>query len=274
MKERGKCRLLLAVLIIGFLGGCREEEPQALTDAQRATIQARVYGSFDNAVLFKPHEGGLESSLLVRLAPLLIQEVTDTNAANLWRDEFGMPDYPPLVVGQAGTTTVGSNTHKQFVYSWAYLSSVPPEQTMRTGQGVRLTLNSADAPVIWEVFEDSTGAEIIYVAQSLEQAARAEFGPPLPGRKFSMERGLAETPNVVVANVIEDGPVAMGPIVYLRHTSRDVTALICRCMPSQYRTLGGQKDYELDQSLGTNKWRNDGFFAVPLNQRLRIPARF
>lgn len=273
MNKLGKIWRPLTALLFCLAGGCGNEEEAALTFGQRQTIQARVRDFFNHAVLFKPVEGGLDSPLLVRLAPLIIQEITDTNAANLWRDEFGMPDYSPLVVGQTGATTLGSNIHKQFLYSWTYASSSPPQQTIRTTQGVRLTLDSADAPVIWEVFADSSRADIIYVSESLEQAARAEFGPPLPGRKFSVERDLAKTPAVVVANVIADGPVAMGPIIFLRSTSRDVTALICRCMPSQFHTLAGQKDYELDQN-STNNWRGDGFSRTSLDQRLRLPGKF
>jgi len=272
MTMLGKYWLIPAMLLLCLAGGCGKEAAPTLPNRQREAIQARVHDSFDHAVLFKPIEGGLESPLLVRLAPLIIQEVTDTNAANLWRDEFGQADPLPLVMGEAGTTMLNNRSHQQFTYGWNYPSRTPSQKNVQTAQGVRLTLNSTAAPVIWEVLEDSTTAEIIYVAQSLEQAARAEFGPPLPGRKFAIERSLAETPATVVANVIEDGPVAMGPIVYLRSPSRDVTALICRCMPSQSRTLAGQKDYDLLQT--TNSWRGNGFPTSPLNQRLRLPSRF
>jgi len=276
MNAPGKIWLSLTILLGGLASGCGPAEPgesPTLPAGQREALQARVYHSFTNGLLFKPAENDLESPLLVRLAPLIIQEVTDPNPATLWRDQFALPDFPPQVIGASAITTISNRPHHQFTYTWRYPAGNSPTQTGRAAQGVRLTLNAAAAPVIWEVLEDSTGAEIIYVAQSLEQAARAELGPPLPGRKFAIERSLTETPNVVVANVIEDGPIAMGPIVYLRSASRDVTALICRCMPSQIHTLAGQKDYLLEQNPRTEN-RSEAFPQTPLHLRLRLPSQF
>ena len=77
-------------------------------------------------------------------------------------------------------------------------------------QGIRITLNSAGQPAIWEVLADGSGAELIFVSQSLEAAALAEFGKPLPGRRYAIERSVEEAPSVVVARVIDDGPMAHG----------------------------------------------------------------
>lgn len=112
-------------------------------------------------------------------------------------------------------------------------------------QGIRMTLNSAGQPVVWEVLDDSSGAELIFVSQGLESAAAAEFGKALPGRRYSSERSLAEAPKVVVARIIDDGPVPMGPIIYLTAGTHDVSTLICRCMPSQAKRLRATRMYEL-----------------------------
>jgi hypothetical protein len=112
-------------------------------------------------------------------------------------------------------------------------------------QGIRITLNSAGQPMVWEVLADSSGADLIFVAQSLEAAALAEFGKALPARCYAIERSVEEAPNVVVARVIDDGPVAMGPFVYLSADTRVVSALICRCMPAQARKLLATGIYDL-----------------------------
>ena len=112
-------------------------------------------------------------------------------------------------------------------------------------QGIRITLNSAGQPVIWEVLADSSGAELFFVSQNLEAAAMAEFGKPLPGRRYAIERSVEAAPDVVVARVIDDGPVAMGPIVYLSAGTRAVSTLICRCMPAQARKLLATSTYDL-----------------------------
>jgi hypothetical protein len=93
----------------------------------------------------------------------------------------------------------------------------------------------------------------------------------LPGQKFAVERAVAPSNTTIVANVIADGPVPMGPMLYLQAGSRDVSALICRCMPAQFGALLGQQDYQLE----TVTRENAGFFAkTPLDQRLRLPSRF
>ena len=112
-------------------------------------------------------------------------------------------------------------------------------------QGVRLTLNSAGQPAIWEVLADSSGARLVFVSQSLEAAAAARFGKALPGRRHAIERSVEEAPEVVVARVIDDGPIAMGPIVYLSAGTRTVSTLICRCMPAQVKTLRTTATYDL-----------------------------
>jgi hypothetical protein len=158
-------------------------------------------------------------------------------------------------------------------------------------QGIRVTLNSTGQPVIWEVLADSSGAEVIYVSQSLEAAAAAEFGKPLPGRRYAIERSLEEAPNVVVARIIDDGPVAMGPIVYLGAGTRAVTTLICRCMPAQAKKLLGTSVYDLlpAETLDARSpltqvraltrertafWPGDKPAGDQLELRLRLPSSF
>ena len=60
-----------------------------------------------------------------------------------------------------------------------------------------------------------------------------------------IERSTQGAPRVVVARVIDDGPVAMGPIVYLSAGARAVSTLICRCMPAQVKTLRTTAAYDL-----------------------------
>jgi hypothetical protein len=112
-------------------------------------------------------------------------------------------------------------------------------------QGIRTTLNAAGQPVIWEVLADSSRAKLFFVSQTLETAAVAEFGKPLPGRRYAIERSVEAAPNVIVAQVIDDSPTPMGPIVYLSAGTRQVSTLICRCMPAQARKLLATGTYDL-----------------------------
>ncbi len=264
------CVALVSV-VVGVTSCTQQKAPLAV--GQREAIQNRVASVFSNVVLFKPAEGGVESPLAVKLAPLLIQEITPTNGVPLERDQLDAA-IPAQIFFDSGTVMVNQRSHQQFRYTWYYSAGTASDGAADpTIQGARLTLNAAGAPVIWEVRSDSSGAEIIYVAQSLEMAARAEVGPPLPGRRFSIERDLAEAPNIVVANVIEDGPAVMGPIIYLHGERRDVAALICRCMAAQFQNLLWQKEYELIAHPATNR-TTVGFPPGPLEARLRLPSSF
>ena len=262
----GELLVIVSVLVVGC-----DRPTTTLSRPQREAIQTRVTAHFNHTVLFQPRDTG--STVALRLAPLIVQELADTNAAHLQRDQFALVDAGPLVISEPGKTLVNGRSHDQISYDWSYPSSESPTRSILKSQGVRLTLNARGEPVIWEVLADSTGADILYVAQSLELAARAEFGLPLPGRKFSIERGLTDAPRTVVANVIDDGPLPMGPVVYLRHSSRDVSTLICRCMASQGGTLLGQTNYELHFSEPLTNWPS-AFPSAQLEQRLRLPRSF
>jgi hypothetical protein len=271
LTKRSPRKPLVWLVIIGSVLAACTRQAETLSRAQREAIQTRVAAHFNNTVLFQPKDA--EATVALRLAPLIVQELADTNLAGLWRDQFGSVDAGPLVLSEVGTTLVHGRPHDQVSYSWSYPSGESPAQPGRNWQGIRITLNAAGEPAIWEILKDSSGADILYVAQSVELAARAEFGPPLPGRKFSSEQGLTNAPNTIVANVIDDGPTAMGPVVYLRQGTRDVGTLICRCMASQGGTLLGQTNYELHLSAARTNRQGD-FRPLQLEERLRLPRRF
>jgi hypothetical protein len=239
---------------------------------------------------------------------LIIQEVgpghkgQQTGDRKLVQDQFGsltlsngsitMALSQPAVYVWPETVQWKGTNHTQLTYLWFYRAeSRRPSESGLPLQGIRITLSSSGQPVIWEVLADSSGAELTFVAQSLEAAASAEFGKPLPGRRYSVERGLDEAPETVVARVIDDGPVPMGPIVYLNAGTRAVSTLICRCMPAQsrklsststYRLLPGQND-SADSLLPRTRpksnyraafWPGDGQSQKRLEKCLRLPGSF
>ena len=201
---------------------------------------------FERAQQLKPLEE-MNTAVAYALAPLLIQEVKGTNSSSLSPHEvfFGF-----------GSTRLDGREHRQVSYWWRLADEEISPGTNKTGhaaepqrsdrwQGLRLTLGDSDRPVIYEVLTDPAEITQIYFAQSLEAAARAEFGPVLPGRRFAIEASRESAPRVLVPRVIEDAPVGMGPILYLRAGTREVATLICRCMDSQAHQLVGTGDYKL-----------------------------
>lgn len=210
---------------------------------------------FGTTRLVKP-EATAENLPAARLAPLIVEEAIPG---------FDSAALPP-VQATMSETLIDGRRHPQFIYRWQYPGAQANPGAL-AAQGIRITLNSAGQPVIWEVLADTSGAKLIFVSHSLEAAARAEFGPPLPDRRFSVERGGAQSPETVVARVIEDGPTPMGPVVYLRAGTHDVSTLICRCMPSQAETIVAQQNYPLTTGQAD-------FPRTQLEQRLRLPRAF
>jgi hypothetical protein len=133
------------------------------------------------------------------------------------------------------------------VYVWRYPAPTGGERCISCeGRGVRITLGQDGLPLVWEALSTDTRTRVLFIAESLEQAARREFGEPLPGRRFSIERAADEAPDVVVARIIDDGPVPMGPYVYLNAPpSRAVTTVLCRCSPSQVEAFIETRYYDL-----------------------------
>ena len=131
------------------------------------------------------------------------------------------------------------------------------------------------------------GLDLLFVSRSLESAARSTFGPPSPRRRFSIERLITDAPLSVVARVLDDGPIPMGPYVYVDSEGR-VTTVLCRCMPSQVRAFSGNGYYDLQPlealgPIGSVAMRGmDGFskknhtsrqevHEKPITERLRWP---
>ena len=250
---------LPALVLLIALGGCagprRAALPApALTESSRAEIYGRANREFANALFFRPATVAATDPSALRFNPLIVQEAGEEPAGR--RDYFGRifssagrasvePDHPTIYF-RAGSVILNGRSHEQFTYVWFYPASTPvPEDSALPMQGVRITLDSAGRPVIWEILADTSGAQIIFVAESLEAAAAAEFGHSLPGRRHSIERAVREAPGSIVARVIADGPAPMGPIVYLRARTREVGTVTCRCMPDQAKKLVGQGEYEL-----------------------------
>lgn len=231
------CFSLVSVALLA-LSPLAQENPRSLYDGDSLVFEA--------ARLIKPLEE-TNAALAYALAPLLIQEVKGTNSVT-----------PSLreIFFWFGSTHLHGRENPQVSYWWQIEAeeispgarrTINPDGKQKSSllQGVRLTLGDSGHPEIYEILTDPSAIAQIYVAQSVEAAARAQFGPALLGRRFAIEAGLAAAPQVVVPRVIADAPAVMGPILYLRAGTHEVATLICRCMDSQARHLAGTGHYTL-----------------------------
>ena len=249
------CIVLTGVCLAGCVTGGKP-----LSAEQRATICQRAEFTFENAVLLKPLDIASSNNLGAKLAPLFVQEIRATNRVT--------PQAASMTVFfSEGKVMLSGQARAQVSYTW----QTPAGASRR---GVCITLNPAGLPVVWEVLNDDSRAQVIFVSQNLEAAAIREFGGALPGRLLAVERSVTTTPNVVVARMLEDAPVAMGPIVHL-DAQGEMTTVNCRCMSTQVRQLVATANYELKPSSVVTKGNHEfqGKNCI-LAERLRLPPAF
>ena len=205
---------------------------QAIRDATRH--------HFQRAAMVLPSEQS-DVGDLIWMAPLVVQQLGEQADAMAPSDRFGAlsvtnsgraeVDSDRLTVYLLSSyTPMGERARKQLVYLWFY-EPAGPDMPIRW-QGFRMVLNARRFGVLWEVLSADASQRVFYVSRGLERAAAERYGPPLSGRRYSVEPALDAHPEVVVARAIGDGPQPMGPFVYLDRAHR-ITTLACRCDPSQ-----------------------------------------
>ena len=279
-----------------------------------ADVYARATNQFAAAIFLKP-AGATNADLISELAPLIMQQVAEqepspdslrrapldpgfaadipasgpTGQYSPLLSGHGLTREEPAVYYMADRVQLNGHAHMRFAYQWFYPARNPAGVAGGfPAQGVRITFNSAGQPAVWEVLADTSGRRLMFVSQSLERAAAAEFGKPLPGRRYAVERSVEQAPEVLVPRVIDDGPVPMGPIVYLNQGTRNVSTLICRCMPAQVKRLVATRMFELlplDNAAlvlsGTTAsnappvlWHSGSPAPKGIGQWLRLPSDF
>ena len=268
--------------------------------------RARALGEFDQAVFHKPREnqlGGIEADLV----PLLIHQVVDPVDESARDGQFGallvdgsgvvrVDTANPTIYTASSTVTIAGTDYQQVDYVWWYgvdridpdaASASSPAAGVRlpersrglkpAARGVRITLDSDGFPCVWETLSGDPEVDLLFVSDSLERAAVEAFGSPLPGRRYSIERSATEAPRTVVARVIDDGPIPMGPFVYVSAAGRRVITVTCRCSRSQTNSIVETAYYDLEPLESLAGWGLDiaalgGFVtASPANQPSASP---
>lgn len=293
MRAVGLWTATLSIVGQCWISGCAASATSPGNIQRRhAAIRMRAELEYSSAVFFKPDEPSLGTPA-GDLAPLIVQQVLSVSPAAVLADRFGLlhtsaPGHfnvdktRPVIYWSRRTTEINGQSCEQTTYLWSYDSEDGSQiAAMPSFQGVRITLDAAGFPCIWEVLNDDSGLRLIFVSSAVERAAAQQHGPPLPGRRFSVERCPDQHPNVVVPRLLDDGPVPMGPWVYLEAGTRSVTTLLCRCSPSQVDDFVESTYYELmpleaitlmgiDVSAATG---GIGSATDRLAQVLRLPSR-
>lgn len=273
--------LCLAGVVLGVLAsGCTHTATVGnIQSSIHDSLRDRSTNSFARATLLKPSEQ-FNVGQVFQFAPLIFHEVTGTASAasNTAPGSLNSPDatvycdLTPLALGQL--------EYSQYTYLWFYgVTANERPSGLPQVQGVRVTLDRKGFPVIWEVLSDSSGNRLIYVSTDLETKAKAQYGRPLPGRRYSIERSVQEAPHTVVVRVLDDAATAMGPIVYVGATPmHDVSTVLCRCMPAQAKELVETDTYSVlplalaRASLTPSQWAAYGLSALYSTAHPQQPA--
>ena len=248
----GQVTVLLACchLVLTSCTAHREMRAPVEVSAMHRQIYALGDLHLPDALYYKP--AGSASDLDVYAAPLILQEVQPAGRIGRVRvDESGRPSVeagtPTVYYGRSRGTLDGSE-YERLIFLWFYAPLVESESSSSLPvQGVRITYDSEGLPFLWETMANDQPTRIVFASRRLETLARQQYGPPLPGRRHSLETAVASDavasdavasdavasgPGAIVARVLEDGPLPMGPIVHLL-PGGGVGTLSCRCMPSQ-----------------------------------------
>jgi hypothetical protein len=278
-----------------FLAACAGQA-QTHRAIDVAAFRDATRRSFAHADFLKPTNAGV-SERLVELAPLIAQQRSDVaDVTDGHRDRFGAVEFAsdgthrvdraaPTVYADQTWTRIAGTDREQLVYLWFYPDQSGDASSLQA-QGVRITIDAQNRPAIWEPLADTRSIHPLYIAGSLESAAQSRFGAPASDRVYHAEAPRSAAPDAFVARVLSDGPVPMGPWVYLERGSRNVATLLCRCSPSQTDEFVETLYYELrplseviglEPPAGTPSAIADmlqGDIGRDPSDRLRLPADF
>ncbi|MCB9853994.1 MAG: hypothetical protein H6819_12910 [Phycisphaerales bacterium] len=257
--------------------------------ANLADYYERATRQFALADFLKP-SGEDVPDRIVTMSPLIVREVAEPYAdlhfgmsieAALGLEKNDEPDKPVIYYHEDAATIAGVE-RQRLAFMWLFDKRRVDNARLLRLQGFRMTLDEKGFAIFWEVL-DLSPPRMIYVAQSVEDAAKSEFGPPEAPRRFSVELPFSEASQMIVPRILSDGPQPMGPFVYIDGHTHEVTTLLCRCMPSQVADFRHNQYFDLRPlpAEGADHISLSDFQDLlrrtddrPLDEVIRIPSAF
>ncbi len=216
--DRGRMarRALLFWGIVPTARGIAREEsllPEKILD--------KANKEFTRIALWHPSKQD-RASVLATYAPIVGVEWRDGRSYDMAEDRIGvvtLDGYPgaidvqvdpahPTVYGYLSRAKIHGRLYQQVNYVW-WFPDRPAFTKNDVGAGhidgsvVRITLDSQGRPAIIESSLNCGCDHVVFVSDRLESAARQAFGPPLPGKRFSVERVIPGKHDVVVINTFD-----------------------------------------------------------------------
>jgi len=188
-----------------------------LEERREKTVDA----AFAQAVAWLPRTNG-RSDLPARLAPLVLIAEPPRRSYPAQYDRLGevyLTGRPgdvsvhvntsrPVVYAYADETKIHGRRHVQLVFAWWYperpaMEKDDPAAGHIDGDTLRITLDAQGRPAIFEVMQSCGCGHLVYVSDSLEQAARRQFGRPSGDRKWSVQGQSGGRRDLIVMGAIE-----------------------------------------------------------------------
>jgi hypothetical protein len=138
---------------------------------------------------------------------------------------------PPTVYAIYKKVRIGGHDHVQVTYTAWYpahprMKALDLEAADVDSCVLRLTLDADNAPLFYETIAACGCFHKVFVARRVEEAARQAYGPPEAGKKFAVERSVADAIDWEVAGVVDEPrETPRRPVVFLKAGEHKVIGL-------------------------------------------------
>ena len=260
-----------AILLFGLLTflGCSRSPEESRQNKQPPSLSAAAEDAgirFKRARIFLLSDSDRKSPEHL-LAPIIVHE-TGINSEAKQPGWTGGEEKERRVYLLRSEVQINGTPHPQFTYCWRYETSGRPARILR------MTIDSSGYPAIFEVFTGAGELTALYASRGLEDAAAKEQDSVLPGKQYNIEGNSG----IKVTGLVEDGPVAMGPLVYVAAGDRRIVSLNCRCSPSRIDKADDSLRYKLITPGGSTSASAEFAAKLPTSEEalrtLRIPRDF
>ncbi len=144
----------------------------------------------------------------------------------------------PTVYSYATVAKIGGRRLRQLNYVWWFserpeMSEDDPVAGHIDGSMIRITLDANDIPIFVESSSNCGCGHEVFVSKRIEAAVRQEFGVPLAGKRFAVEKSVPGKHDVVVIDTFDTSSNFVRPIVIssagyheVFHVSFDAPAIL------------------------------------------------
>jgi len=244
--------LLALMLACAFLSGCSQMLAKTFVNTQpEVSIRAKEYADPLKIVgghgeVYTPPATSGQSELLQRYAPVIVQGVeapTDQTYA-FDSDQLGQPEL--VAQSDEEKTHVGSTELKQLVYVfWYPLHPVGMVEKGDIDGGVlRITLDAADRPSIYEYVMACGCWHGMFVSEHVEAWAEKEFQQAEKGKKWFVERPVENEDDWKVRDIVWDVSSAGRPVIFLAAGKHECLAIQTDKLVGNFAALS-PKNYAL-----------------------------